>query len=157
MGRLIKRINNLRELIAVVSPRFQNVDPSISDFKVDILYKKRSIPIRTKKAVNYEFFELGDYHDKIPLTDIFKILKKYDIVPLQRDGTLWMGFGDKEEKETEEVAECVSEEESKQFVSLDLAFKINTEYMSVRNYLILSWCMESIDQYKVLIRISPLD
>ena len=32
------------------------------------------------------------YYPEIPLSEIFEVLKKYDIVPIQEDGAPWQGF-----------------------------------------------------------------
>jgi len=45
-----------------------------------------------KQRVNRDLFKLETYHDYIPLTEIFNILKRGGVVVLQEDGTLWSGM-----------------------------------------------------------------
>lgn len=58
-----------------------------------------------KKTINKELGKLLDkqYFTKIPLNDVFGILKKNGIVALQEDNTEWSGFLTGGTKKTEQV------------------------------------------------------
>jgi len=60
--------------------------------------KKLKLSSNIRKRLNNDLYDLTTpnnqtrYFDKIPLQDIFNILKKYKIVALQEDNTEWDGF-----------------------------------------------------------------
>ena len=56
--------------------------------------KAQAIPANIKRKINKDISMVikPTYFDKIPLDEIFDVLKKYDIVVLQEDGRPWEGF-----------------------------------------------------------------
>lgn len=56
--------------------------------------KKRRLVNKVKSKMNKEIsaFLKQTYFEEIPLKDLFDILKKYDIVPIQEDNRYWDGM-----------------------------------------------------------------
>lgn len=75
-------------------------DPVLAHKAAKVLGAKINTKLQggTRNKINKEIGKLTTpknktkYFDKIPLQDIFDILDKYDIVPLQEDNTEWDGF-----------------------------------------------------------------
>ncbi len=58
-----------------------------------IAIEETKIDAKTRKMINSELVMLcKTYHDQIPLTEIFDILKKNNIIAIQEDGTPFEGF-----------------------------------------------------------------
>jgi len=68
--------------------------------------KRAKLKSATKSKINKDLDKVlkQTYFNKIPLKDIFNVLEKYDIVPLQEDYTYWSGILSGGRKETERVA-----------------------------------------------------
>ena len=147
---LVKRINNLRNLISSIKIAYQNINPNLSDFMIDMSSKRRNIPANIRRNINNRLFDLGDYFDKLPVDDIFNILKEYDVYPIQEDGTHWSGLLLGSEA-------CGSDAARKQFASIDLVFKSDKYggiYILANNYLVLRWCTMPSGRYELLVRVS---
>lgn len=56
--------------------------------------KVRKLPKKTKDKINKEIQDIlkPTYFKEIPLNDLFKVLDKYNIVPIQEDNTYWSGM-----------------------------------------------------------------
>jgi len=58
-----------------------------------IATEETKIDTKVRKLINSELATFcKTYYDQIPLTEIFDILKKNNIIVIQEDGTPWSGF-----------------------------------------------------------------
>ncbi len=79
----MERYNQLQE-----SRAWDSIDSNrMFDYKNQLTLKA---PIRSK--MNREFNKMGDYFDELPIDEMFDVLLKYNIVPLQEDYTKWAGM-----------------------------------------------------------------
>lgn len=121
------------EKVASQIPNTQNKDPDAENFAVDLAGRQRSIG-SAKSRINKEIQALGNYFPQIPLSEIFAILKKYNVIPLQEDGTKWSGF-------VTSQGECGSDKASKQGpMKFELATLLNDEYVIANNVLMMTVC-----------------
>jgi len=126
----------------------QSISPDAPNFAVDIRKKGKSIPANIRRKINNAIHDLGNYHQEIPLQNIFDICKQYDIVPLQEDGTVWSGFliGGKE---------CGSEEAKDQIAHFDLAIRgEGGKYIPANNMICLTWCKMTSGKYEIVCYVS---
>ena len=107
----------------------------VEDFMVDL--KKRPVAIKPpsiKNKVNNKLHELGNYHDSIPLDEIFEILKEQNLFPIQEDGTPWAGM-------LIGGAVCGSEEARSQVANIPVAIKTEDgEYKLTTSTIHINWC-----------------
>jgi hypothetical protein len=72
------------------------LDENLRQDKIKDLYKNeiKHLNVKLKSKINKDINEYLKpiYFSEIPLDDLFKILEKYDIVPVQEDGTYWEGL-----------------------------------------------------------------
>ena len=67
-------------------------DKSLKRLK-KVAMEETKIDTKIKKVINSELVTLcKTYHDQIPLTEIFDILKKNNVIAIQEDGTPFEGF-----------------------------------------------------------------
>jgi hypothetical protein len=126
----------------------QDINPNAKDFMVDIRLKPKAIQQNIKSKINKEIHALGNFHSEIPLETIFNICKKYDVIPLQEDGTYWSGM-------LVGGAECGSKEAEEQFSSFSLSTKNEkNQYVPANNILRLTWCKMSSNRYEIVCYIS---
>lgn len=100
---------------------------------VDMKLKPKGVPPRVKNAVNKKLQAIGDFHDGIPLSKMFDILKSEGLVPIAEDGTPWEGLlcGGKE---------CGHPEASNQHATFETAVKFDDTYYPARAWLHITWC-----------------
>lgn len=114
-------------------PNTQSVNPDARDFAVELGTGGKSIPSSIKKSINKEIHAMGNYHQQIPISEIFSILRKYHVVPLQEDGAVWSGF-------VTSQGDCGSEKATQGPMQFDLATLEGAEYVCSSNWLIMSAC-----------------
>lgn len=126
----------------------QNISPDAPNFAVDIRKKGKSIPANIRKKINNAIHDLGNYHQEIPLQNIFDICKQYDIVPLQEDGTHWSGL-------LVGGAECGTEKARDQIARFDLATRgEDGRFIPANNIIWLSWCKMGSGKYEIVSYVS---
>lgn len=112
----------------------QNINPNEPNFAVDLRLGTRPIPPNSRKKINDAIHDLGNFHESIPLDEIFSICEANGVVVLQEDGTKWSGM-------LMGGAECGSEKARNQFALFDLAVKNDHgEYVPSSHAMNLSWC-----------------
>ncbi len=118
----------------------------------DFLKKTSSrLPQNIKSQIQKQIYEVTkDYHDQIPLQSMFDVLKSFNIVPLQEDGTLWSGM-------LIGGAECGSDEVADQIAGFDLAFQDPNQnrFIPINNTLLqIQWCKMPSGKYEVVAYLS---
>jgi len=126
----------------------QNLNPDGPDFAVDLRIKPKGSNRAFINKANKEIHALGNYHEVIPLQDIFDILRKYDIVALQEDGAKWSGL-------LVGGAECGSEKANDQYALFTLASPVgDLGYVPINKTLRLQWCKMPSGKYEIVSYVS---
>jgi len=104
--------------------------------------KKARINIGSKKRMNTPLWEMSrQYHRSIPLDNIFMVLKKEGVVPVQEDWTPWAGL--------------LLGREGRASIDLVKRAPDGTYHPVVNAMLVLSWYkMEETDNYEVNVYVS---
>lgn len=78
--------------------------------------KSRKLDKKTKDRINKEIQKIlkPTYFKKIPLKDLFSVLEKYGVVPVQEDNTYWDGMLTGGTKDTVQVYFDLAWEDSKE-------------------------------------------
>ena len=112
----------------------QNNDPNAPDFAVDTRNQSIAIAQNIRRAVSKELHQIGNmYHERTPIDDVFDILKRNNLVPLQEDGTRWSGF-------MMSQGECGSDEANRDPIRIELAIQTSEGYVPTKNDLIMNIC-----------------
>lgn len=128
-------------------PNTQNQNPDEPNFAVDLSGIKRSMG-NNKSRINNEIHALGNFFSQIPIEQIWAILKKYNVIVLQEDGTKWSGFIGPQ-------GECGSDKASNAgSMRFDLAIKIGDSYVIGTNALIMMVCTMSSGKLEVIAYVS---
>ena len=127
-------------------PNTQNQNPDENNFAVDLSGMKRSMGI-SKSKINNEIHKLGNFFQQIPLEQISAILKKYGVIMLQEDGTLWSGF-------VTTQGECGSDKARTGPMHFDLAVKIGDNYTMSTNVLVMTVCTMPSGKLEVVAYVS---
>jgi hypothetical protein len=92
-------------------------------------------PAKIKNNVNKGITALNGYHDRVPLAEMFQVLKDNGITPVQEDQTPWQGV-------LSGSAECGTHEADNQRASIDL--RIDDQGMSkpLNSVLLITWCVK---------------
>lgn len=121
------------------------ISQSRSEIKpVDFNLKEKNLPASIRRKINNALHDLGNYHQDIPLTEIFDICDNNGVIAIQEDGTRWSGLllGN---------AVCGSEKARSQNALIHLALKEGDAYIPTSNALNISWCtMEPSGRYEVV-------
>lgn len=134
--------------VAAQIPNTQNQNPDSNDFAVDLAARHKSLPGAVKSRISKEIHALGNYFNQIPLEQIDAILKKYDVVMIQEDGTKWSGF-------VTTQGECGSDQANKQGpMKFDLANKTDSGYTPCNNVLIMTVCTMPSGRLEIVAYIS---
>lgn len=92
----VKTAQDARAQIAQNQENFystsQDTNPDGDNFAVDIRRNSISIPSSARAKATNALAALGDFHDRIPMSEIIDILKGNGIIIIQEDGTHWEGF-----------------------------------------------------------------
>lgn len=146
--------NKIAKKIIITAPQtikkaqntFQNNDPQMPNFRVDL--SGRGTSILSKSKINKALHGLGNYFKEIPLNEITEILKNNEVILLQEDGTPWSGF-------VMSGGECGSEKANKvNPFTFDLGVKKNNNYLVANNKLIMSVCTMPSGKLEVIMYIS---
>jgi len=133
--------------IAAQIPNTQNQNPDEPNFAVDLAGTKRSMG-SSKGKINNEIHSLGNYFLQIPTDQIWAILKKYNVIVVQEDGTKWSGFiGPQGECGSDKARDAGS-------MRFDLAVKIGDSYVISTNSLIMTVCTMPSGKLEVIAYIS---
>jgi len=132
--------------IAFKTPGTQNQNPDEDNFAVELSGKQKTIG-SIKSRINKEIHALGNYFSQIPLSEVFDILKKYNVVPIQEDGTLWSGF-------VTTQGDCGSEKTTQGPMKFDLAFKTDNGYILSNNVLLMMVCTMASGKLEMVCYIS---
>lgn len=128
-------------------PNTQNQNPDESNFAVDLVGIKRSLG-KFKSKINNEIHALGNFFVQIPLEQIWAILKRYNAIVLQEDGTKWSGF-------VTTQGDCGSEQANRTgSMRFDLAVKTDSGYFISTNALIMSVCTMPSGKLEVVAYVS---
>jgi hypothetical protein len=101
-----------------------------------------------KSRINNEIHALGNYFLQIPTEQIWTILKKYNVVVLQEDGTKWSGMiGPQGECGSDKARNAGS-------MRFDLAVKIGDSYALSNNSLIMTICTMPSNKLEVIAYVS---
>ena len=116
-------------------------------FSDDLSRSRKSLgAVRSK--INKELHALGNYFSEIPLPEIVSILKKYNVILLQEDGTLWSGF-------VTTQGECGSDQANRSGpMKFELAGKTDHGYFISNNYLIMTVCTMPSGRLEIIVYIS---
>lgn len=149
----IKKLVDKTKKYKVAQTNFQNTqntDPEAPDFMVPLDGKHKSLTNGIKGRANRAIHDLGNYHEQIPLTEIFNILKEQKVIVLQEDGTKWSGMIGSQ-------GECGSDKATKQgSMHFELAWlpEGSAEYVVANNYLIMAVCTMESNRLEVIAYIS---
>ena len=143
--KLVDKSNKYR----VAQANFQNRDPEAANFMVPLNGKHKSLSNGIKGRINRALHALGNYHEQIPLDEIFNILKEQKVIVLQEDGTKWSGM-------VTTQGECGSEKASQGPMKFELAWLPEGmgEYVIANNYLIMTVCTMSSNRLEVIVYVS---
>jgi len=126
----------------------QDTDPTQLNFIIDPKAKQISLMSSIKNKINKQLHALGNLHEIIPIKQIEEILRGYDIILLNEDGTKGSFF-------LIGGAECGSDEAKSQRADINLGIKgPEDRYIMTRNILSLSWCTFRNGKYEVIMYVS---
>ena len=130
----------------------QDTNPNLPNFiagRFGVFKGRKAVTQTAKNRINKSIHTLGNFHEQIPLRQIFDICKENDIIPVQEDGKVWGGM-------LIGGAECGSDEARQQQAEFNVAVKNEDgRYVFVGNNILrLSWCKMGSGKYEIVAYIS---